>query len=134
MEQKTILLVQQSWEKVRPIAPQAAALFYNNLFEADPSLRSLFKSNIEEQGNKLMQMLHGAVINLNDLASLVPVLENLAKRHVGYGVTAAHYDTVGAALLKTLSQGLGDAFTAEVNAAWTEVYQTMTSVMTKAAY
>ena len=134
MDSRTIALVQQSWAQVLPIAPQAAALFYNNLFEADPALRSLFRGDLGTQGNKLMQMLNGAVGNLNSLDSLVPVLEDLAKRHVGYGVAPDDYDTVGAALLKTLGQGLGDAFTNEVKAAWTTVYQAITGVMVKAAY
>ena len=61
MNQETITLVQASWKQVLPIAPQAAALFYENLFSADPSLKSLFRGNMEEQGKKLMQMIGAAV-------------------------------------------------------------------------
>jgi hemoglobin-like flavoprotein len=64
----------------------------------------------------------------------VPVVEDLGKRHVGYGVKAEHYDTVGAALLWTLAKGLGDAFTEEAKAAWTETYVTLATVMKTAAY
>src|SRR5262245_52767766 len=111
MDKQTVLLVQSTWASVAAIAPQAAALFYQNLFEADPGIKPLFKGNMEEQGKKLMQMIGAAVGKLNDLETLVPVLQGLAKRHVGYGVKEAHYDTVGAALLKTLEQGLGKSFT-----------------------
>ena len=134
MDQQTITLVQASWKHVAPIAPQAAALFYSNLFEADPTLKPLFKGDMEQQGAKLMQMITAAVNKLNDLDGLIPVLQTLSKRHVDYGVQPAHYDTVGAALLKTLGQGLGDGFTDEVKGAWTTVYQTMSGVMIKAAY
>lgn len=133
MNQTTVELVQQSWKQVAAIAPTAAALFYKNLFSADPSLQPLFKGNMEEQGKKLMQMIGAAVGKLNDLDSLVPILQNLAVRHVDYGVKDEHYDTVGAALLTTLEQGLGDAFTPEVKAAWTQVYGTMADVMINAA-
>jgi hemoglobin-like flavoprotein len=133
MQQETIVLVQESWKKVAAIAPQAAALFYKNLFEADPSLKSLFKGNMEEQGKKLMQMIGAAVGKLNDLGTLVPILQGLAKRHVGYGVKEAHYQTVGAALLKTLEQGLGADFTPEVKAAWASVYGVMAEVMIAAS-
>ncbi len=129
MEQATIDLVQSSWKSVEPIADQAAGLFYNHLFVADPSVKALFKGDMTAQGKKLMQMIGAAVGKLNDLGTLVPILQNLGKRHAGYGVLDAHYQTVGGALLLTLEQGLGPAFTPEVRAAWTEVYGVMADVM-----
>ncbi|MES2355506.1 MAG: globin family protein [Pseudomonadota bacterium] len=133
MEQQVISDVQSTWKVVEGIAPQAAALFYSNLFEADPSLKPLFKGNMEEQGKKLMQMIGAAVGKLTELGYLVPVLQSLAKRHVAYGVQEAHYGTVGAALLKTLEQGLGQAFTPQVKESWSEVYGVMSSVMISAS-
>jgi hemoglobin-like flavoprotein len=133
MDQQTIELVQHSWKKVAAIAPQAAALFYQNLFAADPDLRPLFKNDLGEQGNKLMQTLSIAVAKLNDLDSLAPVLQDLARRHVGYGVQEEHYATVGSALLQTLEQGLGDDFTPPVKAAWSAVYGVVADVMITAA-
>lgn len=133
MQPETIPLVQSSWRQVAAIAPQAAALFYKNLFEADPSLKPLFKGSMEEQGKRLMQMIGAAVGKLDDLPTLVPILQSLGRRHVDYGVAPRHYDTVGAALLLTLQQGLGEAFTPEVESAWTEVYGVMASVMIEAA-
>ncbi len=133
MQQATISLVQDSWKKVDAIAPQAAALFYKNLFEADPALQSLFKGNMEQQGAKLMQMIGAAVGKLDDLPTLVPIVQQLGKRHAGYGVQDADYGTVGGALLKTLSQGLGDGFTPATQAAWTEVYGVLASTMMAAS-
>jgi len=80
-----------------------------------------------------MQMIGAAVAKLGDLDVRVPILQSLAKRHVGYGVQEAHYATVGAALLKTLEQGLGLAFTPQVKASWATVYGVMSSVMVAAA-
>ena len=86
------------------------------------------------QGNKLMTMLGSAVAGLTNLDKLVPILEDLGKRHVDYKVESSHYDTVGAALLDTLAAGLGDDFTPEIKAAWSETYGVMASVMKTAAY
>ena len=133
MQDQTIRLVRSSWQRVEPIAPTAAALFYDNLFAADPALQPLFKGDMQQQGHKLMQMIGAAVARLDELPALVPVLEGLAVRHVGYGVQPAHYDTVGQALLKTLSQGLGEHFTPPVRQAWTEVYGLIAAVMIRAA-
>lgn len=133
MNDEIISQVQQSWAKVQPIASQAAELFYKNLFELDPSLKSLFKGDMKAQGEKLMQMIGTAVAKLTELDTLVPALQGLGKRHAGYGVVTAHYDTVGAAFLNTLSQGLGEDFTPAVKAAWTTVYGVMSKVMIEAA-
>jgi hemoglobin-like flavoprotein len=127
------VLVQQSFALVAPIADDAAALFYRRLFELDPSLERMFKGDMSEQRKKLMQMLTAAVKGLDRLEQLVPVVEDLGRRHAGYGVADAHYDTVGAALLWTLEKGLGQAFTPEVQDAWVVVYGLLAGTMKNAA-
>ena len=126
-------LVQRTFSQVMPIADTAAKLFYGRLFELDPSLRSLFKSDMNEQGRKLMQMIGMAVNGLDNLDTLLPAVRDLGRRHVGYGVLDAHYETVGEALLWTLGQGLGDKFTPEVEEAWVETYATLAEVMKQPA-
>ncbi len=132
MNPQIVQMVQQSWAKVLPIAPQAAALYYSNLFTLDPSLKPMFRGDMQAQGAKLMTMIGAAVHKLEDLDTLVPILQGLGRRHDGYGVRPQHYDTVGAALLKTLEQGLGEEFTPQTRAAWAHVYAVMTSVMLEA--
>lgn len=127
-------LVQSTWVPVQEISDTAASLFYNKLFELDPSLRPLFKGDITEQGRKLMTMIGAAVKGLDNLGELTPVVKGLGKRHVNYNVKDEHYETVGAALLWTLDQGLGEKFTAEVKEAWTIVYTTLADLMKSAAH
>ncbi len=128
-----IKMVQYSWAQVVPIADKAAELFYGRLFELDPTLKPMFKGDMVEQGQKLMRMIHIAVDNLDKLDDIVPAVQDLGVKHLEYGVKNSHYDTVGAALLWTLGQGLGDAFTTEVRSAWTEVYGLLASTMKDAA-
>ena len=128
------VLVQESFTAIVPIADDAAALFYRRLFEIDPSLQRMFRGDMAEQRRKLMQMLTAAVKGLDHLEKLIPVVEDLGRRHIAYGVADAHYDTVGAALLWTLEKGLGAAFTPETKAAWAEVYGLLASTMQKAAH
>ncbi|MCL9782052.1 globin domain-containing protein [Vibrio sp. S4M6] len=127
-------LIQESFAKVEPIAEQAAEIFYNKLFEYDPKLRALFKSDLKGQGQKLMSTLSVAVKGLDDLESLIPVLEQLAKRHVAYGVTVDDYTPVGNALLYTLKTGLGNDFDDKTRQAWVKIYRTIAEVMRSAAY
>lgn len=133
MTPRQVELVQGTWEKCVPIADQAAVLFYGRLFELDPNLKPLFTSDMKEQGRKLMTMITVAVRGLNDLNKLVPAVQELGKRHVGYGVKDEHYATVGTALLWTLEKGLGDAFTSEVKESWTTVYGVLATTMKDAA-
>lgn len=133
MDAKKIALVQESFAKVVPIADTAAEIFYGKLFEKDPSLKSLFSGDMKEQGKKLMTMIATAVNGLNNLDAIVPAVQNLGKRHVGYGVTDQMYDTVGASLIETLEVGLGDDFTAETKGAWVEVYTLLATTMKNAA-
>ncbi len=133
MDSHAIERVQASWEVVVPIADTAATLFYNRLFELDPALRGMFSDDLTEQKAKLMQMITVAVRGLDNLDTLVPAVQALGRRHGGYGVTDAHYDTVGAALLWTLATGLGDAWSDQLQEDWTTVYGLLATTMKDAA-
>ena len=127
-------LIKASWTAVEPIADTAAELFYGRLFELDPALKRLFRrTDMTAQRKVLMQTLTVVVKSLDRLDQIVPAVQALGRRHAGYGVRAEHYDTVGAALLWTLEQGLGDGFSPEVRDAWTQAYGTLASVMIDAA-
>jgi hemoglobin-like flavoprotein len=130
-DQKT--LIRSSFAQIAPNAQAVAALFYERLFVLDPTLRPLFKGDMEEQGRKLMGMIGVAVANLDRLDAVVPAIQQLGARHAGYGVPNQSYDTVGAALAWTLAQGLGPAYTAEMAAAWSDCYATLAAVMQQGA-
>ena len=83
MTPQQVSLVQQSFAKVAPIAPQAADLFYGRLFEVAPQVRSLFPDDMSEQKKKLMGMLAVVVNGLDKLDTILPAASALAKRHVG---------------------------------------------------
>lgn len=133
MTNEQIQLVTASFKKIEPIADKAAAIFYDRLFETDPGLRSLFKGDISEQGQKLMQMIGVAVRGLSRIDEIAPALRSLGARHAGYGVDDSHYDTVGATLLWTLAKGLGSDFTAETKEAWAAAYSLLAQNMKDAA-
>lgn len=136
MTPQQIALIQQSWAEVVPISDTAAGLFlfYQRLFVLDPEVRPMFKGDMREQGQKLMKMLGLIVNSLTRLDELVPAAQDLARKHVDYGVKPAHYDTVGAALLWTLEQGLGSKFSDDVKSAWAAAYGILSQVMKDAAY
>ena len=129
-----IKAIQDSFLKVAPISEQAAALFYGRLFEIAPAVKPLFRGDMKEQGRKLMATLGVVVNGLANLESILPAASALAKRHVDYGVKAADYTPVGAALLWTLERGLGEQWTPQLAAAWTEAYTILSGFMIAEAY
>ena len=133
MTPEQIKMVQDSFKSVVPIADVAADIFYDRLFEVAPQLRPMFPQDMSGQKKKLMQMIGTAVNNLHHVETIVGAVQDLGRRHVGYGVKDEHYDIVGGALLFTLGKGLGDAFTPDLEAAWAEAYGLLASVMKDAA-
>jgi hemoglobin-like flavoprotein len=81
-----------------------------------------------------MTTLGVVVSGLKNLEAILPAAKALAVKHVGYGVTAAHYKPVGEALIWTLEQGLGPDFTPDVKNAWLAAYGVLSAVMIGEAY
>jgi hemoglobin-like flavoprotein len=125
--------VKSSFAALKPLADQVASIFYGRLFEIDPSLRPLFKGDMTQQGRKLMQMIGAAVDGLDRLETIVPAVQALGIRHAAYGVMDRDYDTVGGALLWTLEQGLGAAFSVEIRNSWAAAYGLLAETMKSAA-
>ena len=134
MNRIEIELLQHSWASVEPIADAAAQLFYQRLFEIAPDTRQLFATtDMAAQRQKLLTTIGLAVDKADRVDCLQPVLRELGRNHVKYGVKDHHYDCVGSALLWTLEQGLGERFTSDVRAAWTVFYAVVTAPMREAA-
>jgi hemoglobin-like flavoprotein len=125
-------LVQESFRKVVPIQQTAAQLFYSRLFELDPSLEDMFRGDMNQQGQKLMAAMTFVVDGLGNVADILPAIQDLGRRHAGYGVQPRHYQTVASALLWTLEQGLGDDFDDDTKEAWTTAYGLLATTMIEA--
>ncbi|MFO0660848.1 MAG: protein kinase [Polyangiaceae bacterium] len=119
----TVVLVQTSFERAAARGDQLVELFYDRLFAQHPSVEPLFDGvDMRAQREMLLKVLATAVRGLEDLPALVPTLESLGRRHVGYGAKTSHYKAVGEALLWSLEQVLGEHFTPETHLAWLEIY------------
>jgi hemoglobin-like flavoprotein len=124
-----IASVKATWAKLIPIAEQAASVFYTRLFEIYPELRPLFQGDMDEQGRRIMGMIHSTVMSLDDPTPMVPKLRASGARHAAYGVRPEDYDKMADALLWTLGRLLGDDFTPESRAAWVSVYRDLAGAM-----
>jgi len=126
-------LVQASFAEIAPIASEVAATFYRRLFELNPSLVSLFKTDMQLQGVRLMEKLAVAVQGLEDLPSIAPLVGALGRRHAGYGVQPDDYDVAGEALLGALGEAFGPAFNSELRNAWSAAFRALSTEMIRAS-
>jgi hemoglobin-like flavoprotein len=122
-------LVKASFARLVPSGDAVAELFYRELFALDPDLRRLFRSDLAQQGRKLMRMLGTAIANLDRLERIAPAVRDLGCRHAGYGVEPTDYQTVACALITTLEQGLGSDFTPALREAWVGCYRVLSGEM-----
>lgn len=133
LTREQIALVQKTFKQVEDAGPQVADLFYDRLFQIAPEARDLFPVDLSNQKGKLLSVLSGAVLSLHKVDAVIPVLKDLGRRHVSYGIEAEHYTQAGEALLWSLARILGDDFTPAAKAAWTAAYTLLSDVMLAAA-
>jgi len=133
MTNHQIQLVQSSFKLIEQDLESAAMMFYDRMFQLDPSLRHMFRNTREEQAQKLSRVLRIVVNALSRIEQILPTVEELGRKHANYGVRQEHYASGGAALLWTLKAGLEDRFTPDVRDAWTSAYLFLSSTMQKAA-
>lgn len=126
--------IRSSFLKLSADSQWAGQVFYEHLFEKAPETRDLFVADISQQATKLMSTLGLVVSQLQNWRDLEPVIEDLALRHLAYGVTQQHYAHVGAALLSMMQEVLGDAFSKEEAEAWAHTYDALSSAMIAVAY
>ncbi|MFE5090224.1 globin domain-containing protein [Streptomyces sp. NPDC056638] len=136
------MLSETSTATVRATLPAVGAaigdiadLFYRKLFDAHPELlRDLFNRGNQASGAQ-RQALAGSIAafatQLVEHPDTRPdvMLSRIAHKHASLGVTAAQYDIVHTHLFAAIAEGLGDAVTPEVAAAWDEVYWLMAGAL-----
>jgi hemoglobin-like flavoprotein len=133
MTPQQMQLVKDSFAKVVAIKAEAAALFYHRLFELDPSLRPLFKSDIAARGAKLMAALGGVVASLDRLDDVLPVVRKARPPARGLRRPARPLRDRWRRLIWTLEQSLGPDFPRETRRAWTDAYVHLAWAMVAAA-
>jgi nitric oxide dioxygenase len=134
MDARQVALVQESFEKVVPLGTKVAEIFYSELFAIDPSLKDMFKGDLSAQYGKLLTVLAIVVRGLHAPEKIERAAQDLAIRHLDYGVRPEHYTYVGNALLRTLKKGFGPDFTPELRDAWVAAFTLIARVMKSAAY
>jgi hemoglobin-like flavoprotein len=118
--------IRETFAIIEPASDLVARLFYLKSIDLDPSLHSLFKSPSRVQRRKFMAAMKVAVLSLDRLQSLLPILKLLGTRQREEGVKPSHYETFQRAWVWTLEQSLQSRFSREANEAWWSLLREMT--------
>jgi hemoglobin-like flavoprotein len=130
MTEEQIALVKNSWKIFCKIdAGLIGDVFYSKLFLENPKLRQMFPSSMEQQYEKLINMLSVIISKLDRLSDITEDIKVMALRHEGYGVKPQHYRLVGNALLWTMERGCGKDWNDKVKEAWFACYTKLAGTM-----
>jgi hemoglobin-like flavoprotein len=134
MTPRQIELIRHSFDTIWPVHGEFASLFYTRFFELAPDAQRLFSHDMERQRLKLMDMIAAIVGSLDERELFQSIIVNSGRRHAGFGVTAAHFVAFGDALIWSLEQQFGAAFTSELREAWMTLYESVRILMMAAAH
>ena len=134
MTDRTTLIIKTTWSYVIAQPEIAGEIFYEKLFELDPALQAMFPQDMQQQVQKLIDMITYMVSRMQKMPDIQKDIDAMAVRHAGYGVLDAHYATVGAALLSMLENRLENKWDQESRQAWTELYDIWASSMIRASH
>lgn len=122
-----------SWGQLARHGDSVPGFFYAWLFTAHPQLREFFPMSMAAQRDRLVTALGRIVSRVDELATVVPFVEELGRDHRRFDIKPEHYGPVGEALLATLAHFLGPSWTPQLAGDWTAAYETLAGVMNGAA-
>ena len=129
-----IELLETSFQTIAPRGEAFVTAFYERLFMDYPQTRAFFAStDMKEQRKKLLGALALVIQNLRKPEVLASALKGLGQRHVAYGVRPEHYPIVGAVLLDTFADVLGERWTPAYHDAWAQAYEAVCALMLEGA-
>jgi len=103
---------------------------YSHLFASDPTVKKLFPVSIKRLGPAMVGMVSLMVQNIEQARVLHRMCQTLGRRHRIYGVEAKHFVVLGGAIIRTLTEVLGNAvMTKEAINAWKAMYTAAANIM-----
>ncbi len=131
LDQKTIDIIKSTVPALKAHGLDITKTFYQNMFDQNPEVAPLFdmaKQQSGEQPKALALTILAAAQNVDNLDSIMPVVERIAMKHCDCGVKEEHYPIVGKHLLAAIKEVLGEAATDEMIEAWAKTYEVIATV------
>jgi methyl-accepting chemotaxis protein len=126
--------VETSFDLIAPRGEELVDIFYTRLFETAPAVEPLFaNTDLRKQKSMLLATLVLLGKSLRNLDSIAPKLRQLGARHVAYGARPEHYQVVAEVMLASMAEVAGEAWTAEISAAWADALGLVAAAMLEGA-
>lgn len=124
--------VRESFRALSPRGPEVFAGFVSRL-AGTPVLRAMFPAEPAEHAQAYLAPCGLIVKNLHRLGAIEHLLHEAGAKNELRGVLPQHYGAARDALLATLQAELGDAWTDELSADWSEAVNVVISVLIRGA-
>lgn len=131
LNQNTINIIKSTIPALKDHGIEITTVFYNTMFERNPEVKPFFdmgRQSSGEQPKALALTVLAAAQNIDNLATIMPVVQKIAEKHCDRNIKPEHYPIVGENLLIAIRNVLGDAATDEIIDAWRETYGVIAEV------
>ncbi|MBA6262499.1 NO-inducible flavohemoprotein [Colwellia sp. Bg11-12] len=111
--------------------PALTKYFYQRMFLHAPELQNIFNMSNQANGKQqvaLFEAIAAYAKNIENVAVLQSAVERIAQKHTSLNIQPEHYQVVGHHLIETLRELTGDAFSIDVEEAWTAAYQFLAQI------
>ncbi|WP_442601550.1 NO-inducible flavohemoprotein [Paenibacillus sp. KN14-4R] len=125
LDQQTRNIIKSTVPVLEMYGNEITKTFYKRLFEKHPELLHIFNQTHQKVGDQpkaLANTVYAAAVHIDQLETIIPVVKQIAHKHVSLGIKAEHYPIVGENLLGAIKEVLGDAATPEIIDAWGKAY------------
>ena len=131
LDPKKLEIVKATLPIVKEHGEAITTRFYKRMFEKHPELKNIFNMTHQKTGHQpraLANAVYGAAANIEDMSTIMPVLERIGQKHRSLQIKPEHYPIVGENLLAAIKETLGDAATDEIIDAWADAYEVISDV------
>src|SRR5258705_10704342 len=132
MTPEQVDIIRKSFDAMWSMRGDIAELRYSRFFELAPDAKDLFRSDMERQRVKLMDMIAALVASLDQRALFQSLATQSGRQHARFGVRPSHYDALGEPLMWSLERKFAASFTPELRASWTALYAAVKVEMLRA--
>ena len=134
LNEQHINIVKSTIPLLENAGPALTQHFYQRMFSHNPELKDIFNMTHQKtgrQGVALFEAIAAYAKNIDNLAALTSAVERIAQKHTSFNIQPEHYQIVGHHLIETLRELATEAFTTDVEDAWTNAYQFLAGIFIK---